>query len=142
MGFAPLFNRPGLWLRATEPSLTGSFIRRSASPGYSGVMKIPAFLLLIGLILLPAVHPASAGETDHDRARRAVESGEIKPLRDILAEAEKTHGGQLIEAELEHEHGRMVYELKLLTVEGRVVKLYYDARSGMLLQRDGHDRRK
>lgn len=105
-------------------------------------MNIPAFLLLTGLILLPAVYPAAAGETDHDRARRAVESGEIKPLRDILAEAEKAHGGQLIEAELEHEHGRMVYELKLLTVEGRVVKLYYDARSGMPLQRDGHDRRK
>lgn len=105
-------------------------------------MKVLHFLLLTGLILLPAVYPAAAGETDHDRARRAVESGEIKPLRDILAAVEKTHGGQLIEAELEHDHGRMVYELKLLTVEGRVVKLYYDARSGMPLQPGDHDRRK
>lgn len=109
-------------------------------------MKIPfpALLpvLLSGLVLLSVVHAASAGETDHDRARRAVEAGEIKPLREILAEVEKTHGGQLMEAELEHEQGRMVYELKLLTAGGRIVKLYYDARSGLLLKPEDHDRRK
>lgn len=105
----------------------------SASLVYAGAMTTPAparaaGLLLAGLLALASA--ASAGEADHDRARRAVEAGEIKPLREIAAEAEKTHGGQLIEAELESERGRMIYELKLLTREGRVVKLLYDARTG------------
>ena len=85
---------------------------------------------------------ASADQDDHDRPRRALESGEIKPLRDILAHAERAHGGRLIEAELENEHGRMVYELKLLTVEGRLVKLYYDARSGLPLNGEPRGDRK
>ncbi|MCW0235370.1 MAG: PepSY domain-containing protein [Ferrovibrio sp.] len=88
------------------------------------------------LCLILAAPVAQAGERDHDRARRAVEAGEIKPLREVLAEAEKAHNGRLIEAELESKDGKMVYELKLLTVEGRVLKVYYDARSGALLKVD------
>ena len=67
---------------------------------------------------------------------------ELSEVVDALRGASRAEVQRMIEAELEHEHGRMVYELKLLTVEGRVVKLYYDARSGMPLQPGGHDRRK
>lgn len=107
----------------------------------------PFFLLLLpvlaGLAVAMQAPTAHAGEDDHDRARRAVEAGEIKPLRDILAAAEAAYGGQLIEAELERRHGgRMVYELKLLTVEGRLLKVYYDAHSGLPLDPSHGDDRK
>ena len=131
-----------------ERSLTGVFMCRSGFRRYDSVMKRLSWTLRIGLLLAALGTPATgtfAGEAGHDRARRAVEAGEIKPLREILAAAEKSQGGQLIEAELDDEHGRMVYELKLLTSEGRVVKLYYDARTGLQLERDrrnGHDGRK
>lgn len=108
-------------------------------------MKYAAILLplaLFSLFLAFWSPEAWAGDDDHDRARRAVEAGEIKPLREILATAEAAHGGQLIEAELERKGGRMIYELKLLTVEGRVLKVYYDARSGLPLETSRRDDRR
>lgn len=93
-------------------------------------------LLLLGLLpaILGAPLPAGADEADHDRARRAVEEGRILPLRDILARAEAAYPGQLIAAELEDEHGRLLYEIKLLTKDGQLVKLIYDATDGQLLK--------
>lgn len=90
-------------------------------------------LLVLAMLLLAA--PALANdEAEHDRARRAVEAGEIRPLRDILTAAEKAYGGRFIAAELERHDGRWVYEIKLITADGRVAKLYYDAGSGALLR--------
>lgn len=79
---------------------------------------------------------------DHDRARRAFEEGRILPLKEILARAEAAYPGQLVEAELEDEHGALVYELKVLTTDGRVMKLYYDASTGELLKAKGREKRR
>ncbi|HSV28924.1 MAG TPA: PepSY domain-containing protein [Candidatus Omnitrophota bacterium] len=79
--------------------------------------------------------PALAGEREHDRARKALEAGEVLPLKTILDRAEAVQPGQLLEAELEDEHGGLVYELKLLTPDGKVSKLLFDARTGELLKR-------
>lgn len=79
-------------------------------------------------------------DDDHDRARRALERGEILPLTDILKRANKEYPGQLIEAELDDDHGGMVYELVIISAEGRVYKLYYDARTGELLKVKGRGR--
>ncbi|WP_249208777.1 PepSY domain-containing protein [Magnetospirillum sulfuroxidans] len=83
---------------------------------------------------------AWAGESDHDRARRAVEDGRILPLREILTRAETAYPGQLIEAELEDDHGKLIYEIKLLTKDGRLMKLIYDAASGEVLKVRQRDR--
>lgn len=80
-------------------------------------------------------------DDDHDRARRALERGEILPLTDILERANKEYPGQLIEAELEDEDGRMIYELVIISEEGRVHKLYYNARNGDLLKVKGREKR-
>jgi uncharacterized membrane protein YkoI len=81
--------------------------------------------------------PAAAkDEHDQDRARRAVEQGRMLPLREIIARAESTFAGQVVEAELEDERGVPTYELKVLTRGGRVVKVRYDARNGALLTSD------
>lgn len=86
--------------------------------------------ILAILLPLALAAPAPAGEREHDRVRRAVEAGQVLPLRTILDRVEKEQPGQLLEAELEHEHGRLVYELKLLTPEGRVVERLFDAATG------------
>lgn len=98
--------------------------------------------LLFALLLaaLAAAGPAVAGD-HHDRARRAVEEGRILPLKEIIARAQKAEPGQVIEAELEDEHGAIVYEIKMLTADGRMLKLYFDAGSGVLLRTKGRDRR-
>lgn len=91
--------------------------------------------ILLLLVALAVPMPAAAGDDDdHDRARRAVQAGELLPLRVILDKAEAAFGGQFLKAELEREDGRMVYEIKLLTAQGRVVELYYDARTGDLVK--------
>ncbi len=87
---------------------------------------------LVAALAVGAAAPASA--SDHDRARRAVEEGRILPLKDILARAQGAYPGQVIEAELEDEGGMVVYEIKMLTADGRVMKLSYNAATGELLK--------
>ena len=117
---------------ATEPGLTGAFILGSGNGHYPGAMRAIVHALTLAAAIL-AWTPAFA-DNDHDRARKALEAGEILPLREILARAEKAFPGQMIEAELETERGgAMIYEIKMLTSDGRVAKLIYDARTGDLL---------
>ena len=48
----------------------------------------------------------------------------------------------MIEAELEDEGGLVVYEIRILTTDGRVMKLHYDAATGALLKtKDRNGRR-
>lgn len=102
-------------------------------------MNLWKALLMAALAAAAAGGPAAASD-DHERARRAVEEGRILPLRDILARAQADHAGQVLEVELEDERGVLVYEIKILSADGRVMKLYYDARTGALMksrERDG-----
>lgn len=72
---------------------------------------------------------------DHDRARQALEAGEVLPLRVILERVERAYPGQVLEVELERENerGRWQYEIKLLRSGGSLVKLKVDARDGSIL---------
>lgn len=75
---------------------------------------------------------------DHDRAREALERGEILPLREILDRAQAHHPGEIIEVELERDDGRWIYELKLLGEQGLLLEMELDAATGALiaLERD------
>ncbi len=76
---------------------------------------------------------------DHDRARQAVEAGEVLPLRTILERVEREYPGQVIDVELEREHEekggteRWGYKIKLLRTGGALVKLKVDARTGAVI---------
>lgn len=78
-------------------------------------------------------------DADHDRARRALEAGQVLPLGTILTRLERDHPGQVLDVELELEkHGgleRWVYEVKLLRKGGALVKLEVDARTGAVISR-------
>ncbi len=88
----------------------------------------------LALILSLIAAPALADRDDHDRARRALEAGEILPLSDILATATELHPGRVIEIDLERDDGRWVYELELVTPEGRLYEMEIDAASGEVLE--------
>ncbi len=86
--------------------------------------------------LLAALAPARAGARDahdHDRARQALEAGEILPLRTILERVAGEHPGRVLEVELEREQGRWIYEIKLLRAGGSLIRLEVDARDGRTL---------
>lgn len=100
-------------------------------------MRHAGIILAALLVCFPAL-----ADGDHDRARRALQEGRILPLKEILARAETAYPGQLLEAELEDERGVLVYEIKMLTGDGRVVTLYYDAATGELLKARGREKRR
>lgn len=92
--------------------------------------------LLIALVLgLPLSQvPARASDLDdHDRARQALQAGEVLPLLSILRRVEQDYPGQIMEVELEQEDNRWIYEIKVLRRGGALVKLEIDARSGVVL---------
>lgn len=90
------------------------------------------------MLAMTAALPVHAGDArDHDRARQALEAGEIMPLKAILERVERDTPGQVIEVELEREAGRWIYEIKLLAAGGSIVELEIDARDGSVLKRKG-----
>ena len=106
--------------------------RRALLRGAAGVAALFAALL--------AAPPAQAGDgprdeaRDHERARAAVQAGQVLPLATLLQRLQRSHPGQVLEVELEHEDGRWVYELKLLQPGGRLLKLELDAATGAVRQ--------
>jgi uncharacterized membrane protein YkoI len=92
--------------------------------------------LALLLSVLAAPVPADG---DHDRARRALEAGEILSLSEILAAAEAVRPGRVIEVELEKDDGRWVYELELVTPDGRLYEMEIDAATGTLLEIEQED---
>jgi uncharacterized membrane protein YkoI len=87
--------------------------------------------LIFALSMSGIVRADNAG--DHDRARHALEAGEILPLRTILENIERDYPGQIMEVELDRETEGLIYEIKLLRNGGELVKLKVDARDGKVL---------
>lgn len=105
---------------------------------------------LFGVVV--AASPLAASDDDQERARAAAADGRILPLTAIIERALATFGGTVLDVEYEEdddheagdEHHRARgprYELKLMTADGRVLKLDYDAVSGTLVGQRGHLRR-
>lgn len=84
--------------------------------------------------LLALAAPAQAN-ADHDRARCAHEAGEIVGLDLLLARIKRDQPGKVVNVELERDGDRFVYEVKLITSEGRLRMVKYDARSLEFLER-------
>lgn len=99
---------------------------------YGGCMVRKVFPLLIVLSTFASPLPAVADD-DHDRARRALEAGEVLPLARILDQLRPEYPGDVLEVELERDDGRWLYELKLLQPGGKLLKLKVDARDAMVV---------
>lgn len=94
--------------------------------------------LAAGLLGLLAIPTARAGDDDHERARRAVEAGRIRPLVQLLAEIERRFVGQVVETELDDDDDeRWTYEFKLLPPSGRMYKVELDAATGAVIGTKG-----
>ena len=107
--------------------------------GWSAGRKWLALLLVL---LAAMVLPAFADDAeDHDRARQALEAGEILPLAKVLEMVNADTPGSVLEVELDRRHDRWVYEIKLLRQGGSVVKLWVDASDGTVIERRGRGAR-
>ena len=93
-------------------------------------------LFLLSLLALPL--PVFAQDRrDHERARAALEAGQIRPLAEVLAEAERRFRGRVIEAELQRDDDGWLYELKILPPNGRMFVVELDAATGAVLRTRG-----
>jgi uncharacterized membrane protein YkoI len=82
-----------------------------------------------------AVPCPSWADNDHDQARQALQSGQIRPLSDILRSLSQEHPGQVLEVELERKRDQWLYEIKLLTPSGTLRRLRVDASTATVLPR-------
>lgn len=73
-------------------------------------------------------------EDDHDKARKALESGQVLPLQQILQKISKDYPAQVIEVELERKSNGWIYEIKQLSTDGSLSKLEVDAKTGVVLK--------
>lgn len=138
-----------------EPNLKGPFIRGSDSyadnrfvnllrppvlangrprAGTALLTMLPSVLAAMCLSALGLSAAWAGDERDHERARSAVQAGEVLPLPTLLEKLRRTHPGQVLELELERDDGRWIYEVKLLQANGQLLKLELDAGTGQVLK--------
>jgi uncharacterized membrane protein YkoI len=100
-----------------------------------------AAALFLGAAAVPAAfgheHGSSHAEHDEEKARAAVESGEILPLDKVVAALKTGVKGEISSIELEYERGIWVYEFKVISPRGRMIEAYVDAKSGKLIEKKG-----
>lgn len=99
---------------------------------------VTAWLAAMTGLLLTSTTLASE---EAEQARALVKGGTVLPLEQLITSARQHKPGTLIEAELEWEpeHGVAVYELLMLSEDGELWELEFDARSGELLEVERED---
>jgi hypothetical protein len=70
---------------------------------------------------------------DNKVAREAVEKQQVLPLEAVTARVANTSQGRVLDVELVRIGGVLSYEVTVLEADGRLRKLYYNARSGALM---------
>lgn len=102
-------------------------------------MRSRNFSLLVAAVLAAAVllaaapRPLAARDDDNyrrDEVRRAVDSGAIRSLSDILKTVSGKLPGEVAGVEIEKKEGRWLYELRVVDGQGRLFEVYVDARTG------------
>lgn len=97
-------------------------------------MKLPKRHGTLVCLVLVCIS-VQARDLDQDEALSLRQKGTILPLEQLMDMAMARHpGAKLLEAELEEKHGVYVYEFEILTSEGVVRELKYNARDSRLLK--------
>ncbi len=109
----------------------------------SPVRQRPGVAVLIAATLsLAAFGLPARADGARENPRQFAEAGDIVPLEQLLTRIRRDYEGRVLKVELEGEDRkgqvRWVYEVKVLTPEGSVLKLEYDATSMELLEMKGH----
>jgi hypothetical protein len=136
MSFSFTGNRVGRWATALqscgEPILNAVFIRGSGSRAYLWAMRLLViFLTLTGLTGLPGESTVRA-DADPEQIRAATESGQIKPLSDILNIVSKEVPGKVLAVQVDNERAPWLYRIKVRGQKGDVTLVTVDAETGRI----------
>jgi len=102
-----------------------------------------AAILLCALIASASLAQAWADEDEEEAAEAALARGDARPVHDLSQRVRSKFAGSVLKVELEHEDeggAPWVYEVKLLTPEGDVLELAYDAATLELIGLEGRYR--
>lgn len=97
--------------------------------------------ILLAAILcsgLARVAPTRADE-DADRAREALERGEIRPLEEVLRAARAAVPGDVVAVDLKRDDGRWLYKLRILGPDGKRRSVKVEAQTLRILDEDDDD---
>lgn len=94
------------------------------------LQTIARALGLAAIVLAAADMPTLARDRDHDEARHAVETGEVRKLSEILDIVRDKLPGQIIGVRIEHQREAWTYEFKVINASGKLLDVYVDARTG------------
>lgn len=95
-------------------------------------------VLFLAMLCLAGAGALQAGD-DQDRARAALERGEIRPLDEVLAALKAARPGEVLKVELKRDDGIWQYEFKVLTPDGRRREVEIDAKTLRILDDDDDD---
>ena len=87
----------------------------------------------VAVLVAAQLESASARDRDdlhREDVRRAVESGEIRSLAEIIAAVRGKLPGEVAGVEIERKDGRWRYEFRVIDSQGRLFDVYIDARNG------------
>lgn len=99
-------------------------------------MRLRRDLTMVALVVAlvaAASQLADARDQDElrrDEVRRAVETGQIRSLADILKAVREKLPGEVAGVEIDRKDGRWRYEFRVVDGQGRLFEVYIDARSG------------
>jgi uncharacterized membrane protein YkoI len=89
----------------------------------------------VALFLALLCFYVEARDLDQDEALQLRQQGVILPFEQLIEQAMRLYpGAKLLEVELEEKNGAYVYEVELLTAQGVVRELKFDARDSRLLK--------
>lgn len=69
----------------------------------------------------------------HDRARRALNEGDVLPVSELLQRLHQQYEGDVVSTKYEFEYERWVYEFKLIKPNGHLEYVHMDARTGEII---------
>ncbi len=87
-----------------------------------------------------AAHKNSHKPRDHERARRAVDTGNALPLAEVLRQVRRRYPGKLLDADLIRRGNSLIYGIKIRGTDNRIRYLNVDARTGRILSARGRRR--
>ncbi len=77
------------------------------------------------------------GEEEHSRARKARNSGNARPLGEVLANVKSRYPGEVVSVSLK-KGARLVYRVKLINRQGRLLRISVDAATASIIGVDGN----
>lgn len=91
------------------------------------------FLIGLGIFALGTMGNVTVAKADSEEPKNLQGINALLPLENLIDKAETLHTGRLLEAELKSINGTDVYEIEILDEAGKVWEMYFNARTGELM---------